>query len=90
MIEVINLGLQHGLWRNTRTPSSTGPCCNSVADVSLVSALEGGHGSAGATHWINQQISKYNALWVLRDALESEVSNVSTSTGSARALLQLH
>lgn len=68
MMAVINTGLQHRLWRNTRTPSSTGPCCYSVADVTLVSALEGGQGSAGAPYWINRQISKYNALWVLREA----------------------
>lgn len=87
MIAVLKYRM-YRLWRNTRTPSSTGPCCSSVAGVSLVGSWEGGHESAGA-HWINQQISNYNALWVLREALEPEVSNVLTSTGSDRALLQL-
>lgn len=80
MIAVLKYRM-YRLWRNTRTPSSAGPCCSSVAGVSLGGALEGGHESAGA-HWINQQISKHNALWMLREALEPEVSNVLTSTGS--------
>lgn len=70
------------------TPSSNGLCNSSVADVSLVGASEGEHGSAGAAHW--NQISRFDSLWVLTEAQESEVSNILASTSSDQALLQLH